>query len=108
MRPAGQRDKLVRIERTSAAEDDHGEQVSDWAEIGREWSRVLFGTGYERRSGAVQAGAQPATFQVLDNSLTRDLTVRDRIVWNGMAWSIVGIAPISRGEIEITTLGVAL
>lgn len=108
MRPAGQRDKLVSIQRTGSTEDAHGETVQDWAEVGKEWARVLFGTGYERRSGAAQSGAQPATFQVLDNSLTRSLTVRDRIVWNGMAWSIVGTAPVNRGEIELTTLGEAL
>jgi head-tail adaptor len=105
MRPAGQRDKLVTLERASSAEDDHGEQVADWAPLGKEWARVLFGTGFERRSGAVQQGAQPATFQVLDNSRTRSLSVRDRIVWNNMAWVIVGLAPVIRGEIEITAVG---
>lgn len=106
MRPAGQRDKLVTIQRATYVTDVHNEDVPSWAPIGREWARVIWGAGAERREAAQTQAVQSATFQVLDNSLTRSLTAKDRIVWNGIHWDIAAPGvPISRGELEISAVG---
>ena len=53
----------------------------------------------------MERGAQPATFQMLSNPVTRALTVKDRIEF-GAAWDIVGVSPDTpeRGLIEITAV----
>lgn len=103
MRPAGQRDKLVTVQRATFATDENNEDVPTWAPIGQEWARIIWGLGAERREAAQTQARQAATFQVLDNSLTRSLTASDRIMWNGMAWDIAAPGvPIARGELEIS------
>jgi hypothetical protein len=70
---------------------------------------VFYGRGDERRQAAMEQGSQAATFQVLDNSVTRAMTVSDRIVHGGANWDIVGIAADTpkRGMREFTAVRAA-
>lgn len=101
--PAGRRDKLVDFQHLAAGEDAYGEEAAAWTSLGEEWAAVFWGRGEERRAAAVEQGAQPATFQVLDNPRTREVRLRDRIVWEGN-WDITGIAFPKRGEIEFSAV----
>lgn len=105
MRPAGQRDKLVKIQRATYAPDENNEDVPTWGDVGTEWARVIWGRGAERREAAQTQAQQAATFQLLDNSLTRSLAAKDRIVWNDIDWDIAAPGvPIARGELEISAV----
>lgn len=101
---AGKRDQLVTLHRYTATQDDYGEETQAWAPIGQEWAAIYWGRGDERRQAAMEQGAQPATFNLLSNTLTRSLTLRDRIAGDAGEFDIVGIAPDfpKRGEIEVT------
>lgn len=88
---AGERNKLVIIQRATTAKDAYGEQIESWAEIGREWAAILNGRGNERRQAAMEQGAQPATFHMLSNTLTRDLRLTDRLIAQGVVWDIRGV-----------------
>lgn len=103
---AGRRDQKVTLERATPTNDAHNEEVLAWASIGQEWAAVFYGRGSERRQAAMESGAQPATFVVLSNPVTRSLTLLDRIQHGAAAWDIEGIAPETprRGEIEITAV----
>ena len=106
MRSAGQRDKLVTLQRATASRDDHNEETSTWKPIGQEYASVIFGRGDERRSAAQTQAAQAVTFQLLDNATTRTLSARDRILWNGTAWDLTAPGvPINRGELEFVGIG---
>ncbi|WP_288413841.1 head-tail adaptor protein [uncultured Novosphingobium sp.] len=106
MRPIATRDKLIELQRASVTQDDHNEDVSSWEPIGKEYAAVLFGRGEERRQAAQMQASQSVTFQVLNNAVTRSLTARDRIFWNGIAWDIAAPGvPVRRGELEITATG---
>ena len=98
------RDQLVTLQRYTTTQDDYGEEVQTWADLGTEWAAVFYGRGDERRQAAMEQGSQPATFQMLANLNTLGLTIRDRIVLDGVNWDIVGLAPDTpkRGLIEVT------
>ncbi len=100
----GRRDTLVTLQNYTVTQDAYGEEVQTWADLGTEWAAVFYGRGDERRQAAMEQGGQAANFQMLANDVTRALTIRDRIVLDGFAWDIVGIAPGTpkRGLIEIT------
>ena len=92
IRPAGQRNTLVTIQRPTTVEDDYGEPIITWSAIGKVWATVIYGRGDERRQAAMEQGEQPATFQLVAGTLTRGLTLRDRLLAKGTVWNIRGVA----------------
>lgn len=101
---AGRRDNLITIQRGTPTTDNYGEETLTWANLATAWAAVFYGKGDERRQAAMEQGRQPATFQVLSNSVTRAVSLEDRIVHNGMNWDIEGIAPMDRAHIEFTAV----
>lgn len=103
---AGNRDDLITIQRATTAQDDYGEEIETWAELGQEWAAIFWGRGDERRQAAAEQGQQAAQFQCLSNTMTRGVLVKDRITFGGSTFDIVGIAPDTpgRGSIEFTTV----
>ncbi len=101
---AGRRDTLITFQRSTTVADEYNEGIPTWAGIGDEWAAIIWGRGDERRQAAVEQGSQAATFQVLDNALTRSIALTDRIQGAGSDWDITGIAFPKRGEIEITAV----
>lgn len=110
MSAAGKRDRLIRFDRYATTENDHGEPIrsTEPTELGREMAQVIYGRGEERRQAAKEGATKAATFRVLSTSVTRSINVGDVISFEG-DWDIESIAPDTpkRGEIEITTVGVA-
>lgn len=101
---AGSRDTLITLQHATTAQDDYGEQISGWADLGSEWAAVFYGRGDERRQAAMEQGSQAVTFQVLSNETTRAVTVKDRITHDGSIYDVVGIAPMGRATIEFTAI----
>lgn len=107
---AGRRDQLVTLQSYTTTQDDYGEEVQVWGPLGggaepvKEWAAIFYGRGDERRQAAMEQGSQAATFQMLANLTTLDLTIRDRIVHDGVNWDIQGLSPNTpkRGLIEAT------
>lgn len=105
---AGNRDTLITFETASVEQDDYGEEVSTWATLGTEWADVNWGRGDERRQAAMEQGSQSATFNVLENSITRAVSVKDRIVLDAQNWDITSSVPGKRrGERDITAVRAA-
>lgn len=98
------RDSLIKVERATVTQDDYGEEIETWAQAFQEWARVFYGRGNERREAAADRSEMPITFSVLANINTRTITARDRIRYDGLIWNIEGVAPVTRGEIEITAI----
>lgn len=105
---ASRRQSLVSIQRATMTTDEFNEDVPGWGELRKEWARVTYGAASERREAAQTQAQQSATFDLPDNSLTRGLKAKDRIVWNDIDWDIAapGI-PKSGGELQFTTTGAA-
>lgn len=101
---AGRRDTKVTLQTYTATQDEYGEETQAWSELGTEWAAVFYGRGDERRQAAAEQGTQAVTFNMLSNTLTRSLTLRDRISGEAGTFDIVGVAPDTprRGELELT------
>ena len=105
---SGRRDQLITLERATTVQDEYGEEASTWTTLGTEWADVNWGRGDERRQAAMEQGSQPATFNVLDNPMTRAVSLKDRIVLDGQNWDIESNVPgKKRGERDITAVRAA-
>ena len=92
---AGARHQKITLQRFTATTDDYGgETQKTYADLSVEWAEVVFGTGRERRAAVQEGGIQAATFNMLNNSITRSLTLRDRISYLGSFWDIQSVNPI--------------
>lgn len=103
--PAGQRNRKVVFERQGAPFDDgYTTQPGAWATWCTEWAKVVFGTGAERRTAAQEQATLTATFHVLRNSKTAELTPLDRIQFDGGVWDIASVVPSRtlNAEIDVT------
>ena len=102
---SGRRDQLVSLERATVEQDPYGEEISTWSALGTEWAAINWGRGDERRQAAMEQGSQSATFNVLDNPMTRTVSLKDRIVFDGQSWDITSSVPGKRrGERDITAV----
>jgi head-tail adaptor len=98
---AGKRDRRIRFEQLSVTRSKLGVEKEDFTDIGAAWAAVSFGSGSERREGAANIDAQAAIFRVRASTLTRDITRRDRIVFQNAAWGIMSISPVGAKGHEI-------
>jgi head-tail adaptor len=99
---AGARNSFIVFSRATAGQDEYGEEVSTWSDLGKEWAKVHYGRGDERRQAAMEQGQLPATFVVLDNPMARSVTLKDRITFDEGDWDISANTPGKPGEREIT------
>ena len=102
--PAHKRDQRIGFQRAADVNRSAlGTKVAaSWSEIGRRLASVRYGTSAERRESGTESAVQAATFRTLADSLTRTVTVQDRITHDGLTYDITGIAAAARAEIEFT------
>lgn len=100
----GRLNNRITIQRFTTTQDENNEDIEAWADLAKRWAAVIYGKGEERRGAAVEAGKQSASFVMLPDSVTKNITLKDRIFFKGSAWDIVGISPINRSEIEFTAV----
>lgn len=98
---ASARNRQVVFQRATSTDDGYGGQIETWADYCTEWATVSFGTGQERREAAQQSASAPATFMVLANSLTRSISVTDRISFDGSVWDITSAVPSMERNVGI-------
>lgn len=109
---AGDKRELIRFERRAEQRGALGTREDlFWHPLGGDTpdrlASVRFGSSAERREAAVEQAVQAATFRVLADTLAEGVSAADhRIVWDGLAWDITGLARIRRPgkppEIEFT------
>lgn len=101
---AGKRDDLITIERNSGtSEDAFGNPTESWTTYATAWAEVVYGSGSERRTTAVEGAEQTATFRVLADTVTKAVTPADRISFEG-TWDIHSVTPLDRDGIEFTAV----
>lgn len=104
---AGRRDQLITFQRGASTDDGYSSTV-DWSSpttLGSEWAAINYGRGDERRQAAMVEAAQPGTFNVLDNEVTRAVQMADRIKVGEEIWDIKSNVPgKKRGERDITAV----
>lgn len=75
--------------------DDYGDEAETWRDLFSEYAAVYYGSGGEQRAAAQTQGEQAASFEVLNNTSTREVTIGDyRIKFGGGYWNIRAKADI--------------
>lgn len=95
---AGARNRLVTFQRATTADNEMGEPVPTWAELGQAFAEVLFSTGrdrrdQERRDANQEGGSLAATFRVLHNPMTAGISIKDRVLFDDAIWDVVSNVP---------------
>lgn len=102
MLAAGRLNRRVTLQTRTTTRDAHGGETETFTAGQTIAAEVRYGNGQERRDAAQQAGSQTATFMVRAWSLTLELTVRDRVGFDGADWDIQDRSLIGREAIEFT------
>ncbi|MEA3541943.1 MAG: head-tail adaptor protein [Pseudomonadota bacterium] len=105
---SGRRDKRIAFKAKRAGVDGRGHSTvgEAWELLGKASAAIYFGSGEEQRAAAQDGGVQRASFEVLANSVTRALSVGNRLYYpirdadpeKWPAWDIRAIAPIGSNE----------
>lgn len=92
--------------RTVAQDDYSGHDVETWRNWFDEYAAIFYGTGTEQRAAAQLQGEQSASFEVLSNTRTRELTIADyRIVDRGVTWNIRALSDLGFNDgVKVTAI----
>lgn len=88
-----ERNHRIAIERRTVTKDGYGGELETWAPFAEEYAAVRFSAGNERRAAAQERATATATFVVLSNERTRQVSVTDRILFDGGVWDITSNIP---------------
>lgn len=99
---AGRLDRRISIEHGSEAKDSLGVVSTTWAPIATTWAEVVQGSTSEFLNGAGLQGDAAVVFRI---RWLAGVTVRDRVVYGGVAHDIKEIKELGRRRgIELRTV----
>lgn len=101
---ATHRKELIAIQRSTSTENDHGDQVMEWATYATRRARVRFGTAQEKREAAQEGGTQSATFECVRSATLDAVTIKDRISYLGSYWDLTEAVPLDRKTTRFTAV----
>lgn len=105
-KPAGKRDRRIKIERYTTTQNGLGEEIETWSALATVWANVVPISDGERIE-AQQVNASISTrFTILYSTDVDDVNPKDRIeypVGSGTYYDIYGVKELGRREgLEIT------
>lgn len=101
---AGERDRLITVQRATVTTDDYGGESPSWADVEQAWAKVRFGLAQEKREAAQQNASQVATFEVVPTTALLGTRLNDKIVFDGSDWNITEVAPLDRQTLRFTAV----
>lgn len=104
---AGKLDRRIRLERSTATQDEMNEDVLTWHELATVWaSYEPIRDGEKFRAASTSAGLS-ARFVIRYSSQVADLNPMDRLVFKGVTYAIVGVKEAQGRNVglEITVAG---
>ncbi|WP_226578224.1 phage head closure protein [Acuticoccus sediminis] len=91
---AGKLDRRVTLERaTVIGKDEFGADLLRWDQVATVWAQARPNRGAERFTAAEVNGSAVMSFQIRYRS---DVTVKDRLVYEGRVWNIVDVREVGR------------
>lgn len=90
---AGKLDRRITIQRATETKDEFNNPVETWADVATVWAEARPMRGAERFQAQEIAGAAVMTFVLRYRA---DVTVRDRISYDGMTWAIRDVRKAGR------------
>lgn len=103
---AGQRDRLITVQRGTEVDDGYT-VTTDWSApttVEQAWARVRYGPAGEKRQAAQETAAQTATFEVTPTAALRGVKLTDRIVFDGSNWDLTEKADLDRHTLRFTAV----
>lgn len=86
-------DTYIRVLRlTQGAANALNERAQTWPDIGGTYGAVMALSDEQVAENADERGVSRATFRVRDNTLTRSVTIKDRLSVRGEVWQVTGCA----------------
>lgn len=85
--------------------NDYNEQIEDWTNpttLATRRAKILFGTAQEQRQAAQETALQTATFECVNSSTLRAVSLKNKIGFDGSQWDITEKAPLSSKDIRFT------
>lgn len=107
MTAIGRLDRLLSIERNTPTTNDLNEEVDSWAEAFKTWAERKDVSDGESVAAGVLGSSQMSRFVIRSDSLTRTITPKDRISYDGDLWNIKGVKETNRGRrrfLELTAV----
>lgn len=111
---AGELSARIEFQRPTVARDALGVKgITAHSSLGYVRSKVLYGTGAERRAAGVEGAVQSVTFRCRANvqtsagTVVKTVGVQDRIVFNGLNFDITAISIIQTIPVDIEFTAVA-
>lgn len=93
---AGRLDRRITLQRwTPSSPDSHGQEQGSWLTLAMRWAERRFVSGRERLEASQTLAGQVEVFRVRGDL---DVTPRDRLVFEGVAYDIQSVAEIGRRE----------
>lgn len=103
----GRMDRLLSIERNTPTTNELNEEVDSWAEAFKTWAKRRDVSDSEGVAAGVLGSSQMTRFVIRSDSLTRSITPKDRISYDGDLWNIKGIKETPDGRrrfLELTAV----
>lgn len=97
----GKLDRRLTLEQNTASQNDFGEAVPAWAELGQRWARVEYKQGSESFQADEQVAVQRIDFTI---RYEKGLSSRLRVRYEGQVYDIDAVAEIGRRHgLKLTT-----
>ena len=90
---AGKLDRVITIQRAVTSPNAFNEPVETWQDVARVWAQQRPNRGAERFTAQGINGDAVLTFHIRWRS---DLTVKDRILYEGRVWNITDVREVGR------------
>ncbi|QTC88185.1 phage head closure protein [Brevundimonas pondensis] len=103
---AGRLDRRIVLQRATITRDEFNAEVETWADLATVWASYRPVSDGERFRAGERAAEISARFQIRYSSIVKDVTPKDRLVFDGRAYAITHVKEIGRREgIELTAVG---
>lgn len=87
--------KRITLETSAPTQDAAGQPIDAWSPLATVWARVTPGRGGEQFTADQRIGTAVTTFRI---RFRTNLTVKDRISWDGRIWDIRDIREVGNKE----------
>lgn len=92
----GRYDRRAEVQRwTSSSVDSSGQEVGSWSTVAACWAERRYQSGQERLEASRTTAMQSELFRLRGDVA---VTVKDRLVCDGLTYDIVSVAEIGRNE----------
>lgn len=95
---AGSLDRVITIQRNTPVQDDIGEYIDSWANVTDLRARVLTTLGGRNQDTFEDDQELPQGQIRLRTRFLADLTTNDRLLFEGVTYDIISLAPFRRHE----------